>query len=533
VKQGRITDVEGVVESILRGSAKILGCTSASLIVIDDTKGEVELRVGTIAQSLKPLARVEEIVGDLKGASFALGDVDTSLVYRSWKEHSVFETSSLGELAGDAFHPEVVGPITTMIGDHRFICVPALAGDGCQGVVVFEKEGTAPFNRQQRELLVQYAQRIGDIIGRGPGGKNTEQAIDRDMTGTQLIQLAMGESAPSMMVDPDFVITSCNDAARRLFDYPDGSLVGRDVEDLFEDPRQIRVLLNHQFLFLSDGHFEEGSVLRRRDGSSFPGKVETLLLADREDRVVGFLVMVREQSALHAAAQGHLGMDRLMRQERLATMGEMAAQLAHEIRNPLVAIGATLEHVEADLAEGRDVREAVSDMRQEIARMDMTLKAYLSMAVRSNASIAPVDLAEVVEDAARLLEGPCKSTGKAIRTLVPRELEVLADADGMRHVFFNLLLNALEAMKAGGEVTCFADVETDRVTIRIEDTGTGLECDPEECFGTFFTTKKHGTGLGLTVSRKIVEAHGGSVLLETRNEGGVRACVSLPLKVSK
>lgn len=536
---GRITEIEGIIGSILRGSAKILGCTSASLITFNASRREVRLQVGTLASSLQPLERVEAMVGDLEGASFPFEMVEDSLVFRAWKNRSVHETSSLGKLAGNAFGEEVLGPVTAMIGKRRFICVPALTGDTCHGLVVFEKAGSSPFSRQQRELLLQYAQRIGDIIESNPKGDESilgaigsREGLHRvEPAGSQLIHLAMGESAPAVLVNPSFRITSCNEAAERLLGYPTGEIVGRNVETLFEDREQIRALLNHQFLSLTDGYFEEGTVLKRRSGRHIPGKVETLLLADRKDRVVGFLVLIRDRSEKVRGPGDRRGLDRLMRQERLATMGEMAAQLAHEIRNPLVAIGATLEHVAADLDEGRDVRETVADVRQEIARIDMILKTYLSIAARHKSSLVKVDLSRVVADAVRLLDGSRKNATKNVTSHLKPGIEVLADADGLMHVFFNLLLNGLEAIPPGGEITCSSREDRDRVSVLIDDTGPGMGCGPEDCFQTFFTTKKNGTGLGLTVCRKIVEAHGGTVSLENREEGGCRATVVLPRKV--
>ena len=538
--QERPAGIAGIIEPILRGSTRILGCTSASLIVFNDVRREVRLRVGTAAESLPDLEQVEALAGSIEGASFSFDDVSGSLVYRSWKQRIVLETSSLGDLAGNAFGTEILGPVMDMIGERRFICVPALTGDLCQGVVVFDKAGAAPFSRQQREVLLLYGQRIGDIIESDPDdvGAQTspcgspETLRRAEPAGDQLIHMAMGESPPVVMVDADSRITSSNDAADRLFGYPSGEMVDRSVEDLFKDPQQIRALLNHHFLFLADCHFEEGSVLRRRNGRQFPGRVETLLLADNEGQVVGFLVLFKDQSALVKSQEDRRGLDRLMRQERLATMGEMAAQLAHEIRNPLVAIGATLEYVAGDLEEGRDVRENIADVRKEISRIDMILKAYLSLAARHGSSLAVVDLAQVVEDASKILDGSRKSTGKTFTSLVPEGSTVLADVDGLRHVFFNLLLNAMEALPWGGEVTCSSTVGPDQVTLNVEDTGPGLSCDPRECFQTFFTTKKNGTGLGLTVCRKIVEAHGGTVRLENREEGGCRAVVTLPRKVT-
>lgn len=629
-------DIEVILESILRGAAKILGCTSANLTLFNESTQEVSVRVGTTAGSHPALKQVEAVVGEIRKRSFSFRDADRSLVFQAWRDRCVLETSSFAELLGQAFDPEVIGRISAMIGEHRFICVPTLNGSRCYGVIVFEKPGTHPFSPQQRELLLRYARRIGEIIendlrdrglripaggdwsvggvvarllvdeggvvvgstdglpvesacgpetasqpppgwmaalvaragkflvdrGAGPLYESLVEApasegdprrrlaaeVSRiavrgqplalvsiyevrpkpELAGHQLLHLALGETAPAVLVGPDYRITSCNDATERLFGYPAGDLVGRPIGILFRDPEETHTLLNHQFLFLSDGYHEEGTVLKHRDGRVFPGKVEALLLADTADQVVGFLVLIRDRSAVLDDPKDRNGLDRLMRRERLATLGEMAGQLAHEIRNPLLAVGATLESLIQDVAEGRDIRDVLETLRGEVTRMDMLLKDYLSVAARHQASLARVDLAQVIEDASRLLKTSRKSANKVITSKVPRGLTVLGDYDGLRHVFFNLILNALEAMPSGGEVQCTASVADSDVAIHVDDRGAGLACKSSECFEPFFTTKKHGTGLGLTVCQKVVAAHGGTITLKNRRGGGCRATVVLP-----
>jgi C4-dicarboxylate-specific signal transduction histidine kinase len=159
--------------------------------------------------------------------------------------------------------------------------------------------------------------------------------------------------------------------------------------------------------------------------------------------------------------------------------------------------------------------------------MDMTLRDYL--AARHDISSSSVNLAEVVDDVRRLLEGAHRTANKTIRNEIEPSLTVMADYDAIKHVFFNLLLNALEASPPEASVvTCRASVGEHDVSVLIEDEGPGLGEDAERCFLPFFTTKKNGTGLGLAVCQKIARAHGGLVELKNREEGGCLASVILP-----
>lgn len=348
----------------------------------------------------------------------------------------------------------------------------------------------------------------------------------------QLLQAALRENVGAILVDPDLRITSCSADIEELCGYKLGELLGRHVGVLFADPADVKTVLDHQFLFLSSGYFEEIAILKKRDGSHFQARMEALLLADESDRVVGFLVLMREVAQTKSSKDD--GPDALMRRERLATLGELAAQLAHEIRNPLVAIGATLESLALEMPEGHEAAATLASLQSEITRMDMVLRDYLSMAARHNASVGMVDLKDVIEDAKALLDASRRGQTRpgsghvTLTSTISPGLNVLADREGLRHVFFNLMLNAIEAMPNGGEVRCSAKVTRNEVIIRIDDNGPGIAGDPEACFEPFYTTKVHGTGLGLTVCQKIVAAHGGKIFLRNRPRGGCRATVVLP-----
>lgn len=621
-----------VLEPILRGAAKLLGCSSANLILFDVRSGDIRVRIGAMATSQSDLLQVEKLLGNLERRVFRVDGVVDTLVYACYRDRAVLETSSLRELAGSAFHTGALGLLDSMLGPHRYVMIPVAFGRENYGVLVFEKHGTEPFSAQQRELLVRYAQRIAAIIhadgherspdpdavpddlprvlaqvlldgeGRAIGGVDErgaavapvgsdllpQGAVAADLIrrarqfmaaggvreertlldpGTDghadaprmavfsrlptalgtltlatlvampsagggdrqhLVRMALGRTAATLLLDPDLRITSWNDATRALFRRDAASLRGRPIGELFREPRDIQGILNRQFLFLSSGYFEEASVLRRGDGSTFPGNVGALLLADDEDRVIGYMVRIRELAAGGAAPAGHESVERLMRRERLATMGEMAAQLAHEIRNPLVALGASLDAMVRDPALGGTNREVLEEMRGELTRLDMLLRDYLSMASGPRAAAADVDLREVVHEVATRMGGLPAAQGCRVGADVPAGLVVRADRDALRHLFFNLMINAVEVVPDGGQVRVTGAREGGFAVIRVEDDGPGLAATADECFEPFFTTKSNGTGLGLTVSRRIVEGAGGSVTLENRREGGCRAIVRLP-----
>jgi PAS domain S-box-containing protein len=334
----------------------------------------------------------------------------------------------------------------------------------------------------------------------------------------QLVRLTLGDPAPALFVDPNFRITSCNPAAAQLVGTAD--LAGQPIGVLFSAPDEMMNILSHQVVDPQRAYSERATVVRRRDGSLVPVRVEALLLADDSHQLVGFLLVLRGA----AKRDG----DHLEQQERLATMSEMAAHLAHEIRNPLVAIGATLESLRSDPETPTSQHPILAALVKEILRMDMTLKDYL--AARRELAVTRVRVGELVDEVRRLLEGAHRPTGKTIRCRLDPELTIDADYEGMKQVVFNLLLNALEASPDEGEVVCGAARKGHQVAITVEDRGPGLPASPADCLRPFFTTKKNGTGLGLAVCQKIAHAHGGFLDLRNRDSGGCQATVVLPAR---
>ncbi|MBI4700757.1 MAG: PAS domain-containing protein [Deltaproteobacteria bacterium] len=612
-------DIDDVLDAILRGAAKILGCGSTNLILFNEKTEQVRIRVGAMATSYPMLDEIERLLGErFSTVTLPLRSAQGSLVYASWRDGVIRETSSLRELVGTAFAPELTAELGRVIGEHRFICVPARSGTCNYGVLLFEKQGPHPFSRQQRTVLLRYARGIGEILeshlvahgqtilaqpaDHGPayvlfdaagtprlfgpdeggavrrlladpsvlarlgerirallanhafragGGAQRTEDLDaercldlvplaadgeagvlgvlrqrhgqrRASLESQLMQLTLGDPAPALFVDPAFRVTSCNEAAEQLFGYPGAELRSAPVGRLFRHEREILDILSPQILDPVRPYFEESAVVRRQDGSLRPARAQALLLADDVDRVEGYLIVVRPR-----AAEGERTADA---QQRLATLGEMAAQLAHEIRNPLVAIGAALDSLgrEGLSAEQQGI---VTSAAREIERLDAVVQGYL--AVRPDLSHSRVRVAEVVEGACRLLATARQTDGKRVVQDIDPGLTVWADYDALRRALLNLLLNALEASPAGGRVVCRAAQDAHDVSILVEDDGPGLRAPSEQCFQPFFTTKKHGTGLGLPVCRTIARAHGGLVELRSRPEGGAQAELVLPRRAPR
>ena len=218
--------------------------------------------------------------------------------------------------------------------------------------------------------------------------------------------------------------------------------------------------------------------------------------------------------------------------EALAAVGEFAASLAHEVRNPLTSIRVDLQWVEESLPDGSPLREVQGRALQEIGRLDDTVSDALTVARSGRIQTRTVDVFAPLEAAIHAAEPAFEERGA---TLEPPRAEatpihVLGDDTSLGRVFLNLLLNAAQALNAGGSAEVEVRVEDGTVAVSIRDTGGGIpQEDLPRIFEPFFSTRPGGTGLGLAIARRIVTAHGGELHIDSVPGAGTTAQVRLPV----
>jgi two-component system sensor histidine kinase AtoS len=220
----------------------------------------------------------------------------------------------------------------------------------------------------------------------------------------------------------------------------------------------------------------------------------------------------------------------LAAKEGLSAVGSFAAELAHEVRNPLTAIRLDLQMVEERLPEGSAEREIQRQAREEMDRLDRTVSGALTVARSGRVEMRELQLEEPIESAVRVVGPIFEGTGVRLEEnwQVLRSTLVRGDPDALQRVLVNILLNAAEAMEPGGTATLTARAADNHVFISVSDEGIGIAEELVERAGeAFYTTKPTGTGLGLAIARRIAEAHGGELRIERREEEGT--CVSLVL----
>src|SRR5579862_7909441 len=222
----------------------------------------------------------------------------------------------------------------------------------------------------------------------------------------------------------------------------------------------------------------------------------------------------------------------MSRAEHMATLGEMATGLAHEIRNPLAGIAGVIEIIGRDLPETSPARAVVKDVRQEISRINRIVTDLLQTARPHPPKVRKSDLNTTVEHAVML--GRQQALSKSTEITLhkdPSLPEVEHDSDQIHQVMLNLVLNALQATDVNGKIGVTVELRGENAVIEVADNGRGIPAENlPNIFRPFFTTKGDGTGLGLSLARRIVEDHQGRIDVTSAVGKGTTFSVILPLE---
>jgi len=221
---------------------------------------------------------------------------------------------------------------------------------------------------------------------------------------------------------------------------------------------------------------------------------------------------------------------RLLRSERLAAVGTMAAGLAHEVRNPLNSASLQLTLLERRLARGEgaaDILPIAATIKSEIDRLDRLVRDFLAFSQPRPLDVKRVEVEPLLSSLMSLIAPLAEAGGVSLQSEIAPHLPAIAgDAERLRQVFLNLTRNALEAMHSrGGTLVLRAHADNDAIEVEVEDDGPGF-AEELPIFDPFFTTKEQGTGLGLSLVHRIVTDHGGSIRVQSRPG---RTCFTLRL----
>jgi two-component system NtrC family sensor kinase len=273
---------------------------------------------------------------------------------------------------------------------------------------------------------------------------------------------------------------------------------------------------------------------RRKDGELIEGDLSASIIYDekgKEIASVGIFKDLRERLRIERELQKT--QQALLQSEKLAAMGRLTSQIAHELNNPLYGIMNTLELLKTEISPESKRRKILELSLSETQRLAEMLRNMLSFSKPEEEKRRPIKMNELIEGILLVMEKQMRESNIKVETFFDDEIpEVMASTNQMRQVMLNMLKNAKEAMPKGGTLTVKTSKEVNKVLIHIQDTGVGI---PEEIrdkiFEAFFTTKQKvkGVGLGLSVCYGIIKDHGGEIKVESEEGKGTTFKIRLPI----
>jgi PAS domain S-box-containing protein len=313
-----------------------------------------------------------------------------------------------------------------------------------------------------------------------------------------------------------------NQAAIELFGWKQEEVIGKRPP--FVTPQKMAESRAFLARILSGEVFTDVEIQRNNaNGVTIDLTLAGAPLHDQDGRVIGAIIMLADISSRKRAEQA------LMSSQRDATLGRMAAVVAHEVNNPLAAIKAWLGLMRSDLERMPEARGNIDMIAEQVDRIAHTVRNLLGFARQREAKEGRVPATILIRTVTSLFSGRMKARGIIFDCHIHIDLPMIqGDNDQLQEVLINLLENASQALSSGHRVELRAYAREAQLDIVVEDNGPGLGPDPERLFTPFVTTKVNGTGLGLSVARRICVAHGGRLSAENVDSGGARFSVMLP-----
>jgi PAS domain S-box-containing protein len=366
-----------------------------------------------------------------------------------------------------------------------------------------------------------------------------ERTRELRRTSTELQTILDASPLGMLLVRRDQTVQRWNPALERLVGWSSDEVIGQRVPLT----QTIAAEWTRRAAQFENGHGFSGIEIRmtRKDGSEFDAALACAPLADEQGYLAGLVASIEDISDRKRSEQAlHKAQAELAHITRLTTLGEMAASIAHEINQPLTAIVANATASLNWLAR-RDVdfdamRGALADIVSDGHRAGDVIQRIRQLATKGDPKKSELNVNDVIQDVVTLVRSEVQKHGVSLCTELASPIQpVLADRVQLQQVIINLVMNGAEAMAAvhdrPRDLVIRSGARDDRVLVAVEDTGVGL--DPshgDRLFSAFFTTKPGGMGMGLSISRSIIEGHGGRLWATPNVDYGATFAFALPIK---
>jgi PAS domain S-box-containing protein len=510
-----------------------LGFNRAILFLVDDVRGALKGAMGVGPASPEEAWRVwdelslqkktlDDIMQDVMSApmqkdsffdKLSLGieiplEEDTVLT-RTVKEKRSFNVHDVRDLAfADAV-------LTQQLGTQAYAAVPLISRDKVIGVLWVDNY----FNRkiisdEDMKFLAGFSNHVASAI------ENARLFQQVKMAEQQLENIFESMSDMVYFNDKDYVIQSVNKAVCNRVGLSPSEIIGRKCYEVFHGTNEPYTQCpHHKTVTTKTAYIEEledpylgGTFLT----SSSP-------IFDLTGEFIGSVHVVRDITELRGLKE------KLVIAEKMAALGEVAAKVAHEIRNPLVSVGGFAKRLEKKL-DG-NLKEYAGIIVKEVGRLEEILKEILGFVKEVRLSKEVINLNSLVEDILMLMQSDIEDRGIMLVKDFGQGADVYVDPNRVKEALMNIVANAIQSLGGNGSIFIRTYMDEGYAVVEIKDTGKGIpEADKPYIFNPFFTTKVSGTGLGLAITHRIIQEHGGTVAVESEVEKGSIFKVYIPTK---
>ena len=323
-------------------------------------------------------------------------------------------------------------------------------------------------------------------------------------------------------LDADGKIASFNQAAEIILQISSPDIMDKNADETL--PPQLTAFLNE--ITAPEKTIDREIDYNPSSGISVPLEVSASRLEGDDGSFLGHVILFRDLTEVQSLKR------EIERSQRLASIGRLAAGVAHEIRNPLSSIKGFATYFGERYRAVPEDKKTAEIMVQEVERLNRVIGQLLEFARPVRIQRKSTSIRTLVHHSLKMIEKKAAERSISINTNIPDDLkDISIDADMINQVLLNLYLNAIEAMEHGGELTVDIDqaVDPQRLKLTISDTGRGIDKkDLSNIFDPYFTTKQSGTGLGLAIVHKIIESHHGEIIVESDPGEGTIVTILLP-----
>lgn len=419
------------------------------------------------------------------------------------------------------------------LGTNSFVAIPIIAKGQAIGVVLADNRKTRrPIPTESVEVLTAFVSQAGLLLENAQLYDDRERRFqETNRLATETDNILRSIAAAVIVIDAEWHVTRWNQAAEALWGIRESDAAGHRWSDMLASLR-LPESECHQLTDRMRQVQEEGEIYQGYKTSLHPeGRPEIQMnllispLTDRTGERQG-LVLILEDLTREANMEAEIA-----RIRRLADIGQLAAKMAHEVRNPLSSIKGAAQLMRNEYDDQPRLREFLDIIVDEVNSLSKLTTDLLDFARPMNMDLRETDLNALIERSVSLLQPEIEAADVRVHTDTAENLpQVACDAKQIEQVVRNLVINAIQAMPTGGDlnIETRADSGAETVTIRVRDSGTGIRPEQlDDIFQPFVTSKTKGSGLGLSIVEKIVENHGGSI--EASSEWGSGACFSITL----